>query len=660
MKMNYSDYIKTHKNTSEKIYICPGYSLIVGTSYINKGINFNVHSKYGEALTLLIYKKGDNKPTYEIEFPESFKIGDLFNMYVGGIDWSLYDYVFKMKGPYNEKEGLLFDQKNLLLDPHASKINGMEKWGVKRKYLHSETVSVDFSYNMEPLPHIPTEELIIYEAHVRGFSINDPSSLAPGTFLGLEKKIPYLLDLGVNCVELLPIFEFDELQNTNINPYTKESLKNYWGYQTISFYAPKASYAKGEVIEELRHLINELHKNHIEIFLDVVFNHTGEMGYDGPTLSFRGLDNKTYYMLDEKGVPYNYTGCGNTFNCNNAIVREFILEALRYWKCQYYIDGFRFDLASVMTRDEKGNVLSNPPLVEQITSDPILADCKLIAEPWDASGLYQLGNFYSDVRWMEWNGKFRDTVRSFLRGDENVVPELMKRIEGSKDLYGDVTSSSVNFICCHDVFTLNDLFSYNEKHNEMNGEDNRDGNDYNLSFNCGVEGDTEDLEILALREKMIKNALVILFTSKGVPMLLMGDECKRTQKGNNNAWCQDNEISWFDWTLPEKNKDIYNWTKSLIKFRKDNKDIFSAKDNIKFHGVKLDEPDISPASHTLAYTYEGDCMSIYVGLNLWTEPLYFDLPEGIWQVAFSTDNNMCLTKEVLIAPQSVVVLTTIN
>ena len=654
--MKYSKYIKIHKKTDENIYICPGYSLIVGTSYLIHGINFNVMSKYGETLTLLIYKKGSKTPTYEIEFPKSFKVGDLFNMFVGGIDWSLYEYVFKMTGPYNEAEGLLFDDKNMLLDPHASKLSGMEEWGKKREYLRCQSVPVDFSEGMVSKPHIPTDDLVIYEMHVRGFSVSDPTSSAPGTFKGLEEKIPYLLDLGVNCVELMPIFEFDELQNTNLDPKTGDALKNYWGYQTISFYAPKAGYAKGDVIDELRHLINELHKNKIEVFLDVVFNHTGEMGYDGPSLSFRGLDNKTYYMLDEKGEPYNYTGCGNTFNCNNPLVREFILDSLRYWRSQYFIDGFRFDLASVMTRDEKGNVLSNPPLVEQITTDPILADCKLIAEPWDASGLYQLGNFYSDPRWMEWNGKFRDTVRSFLRGDDNVIEELLQRIGGSHDLYGEATSSSVNFVCCHDGFTLYDLFSYNEKHNENNGEENRDGNDYNLSFNCGVEGDAEDSEILALRKKLIKIALVILFTSKGVPMILMGDECMRTQKGNNNAWCQDNEISWFDWTLPNRNKDILDWTKSLIKFRKDNKELFSAKDNIKFHGVNLNAPDTSQTSHTLAYTYELGNKIIYVGLNLYSEPLTFNLPERNWKVVFSTDDNMCLKDKVLINPQSVVVL----
>ena len=648
-----SKYIKFNKENLP-LNIRKGNCLIPGTSYILDGINFNIFSKNGENLYLVIFHKGEEKPIAEILFPPHFKVGDNFNMFVSGIDWSLYDYCLRMSGENNLSQGLLFDENVYLLDPRASKVNGMEVWGKQRNYLHSETLSVDFSRDMVDVPKLPLEKLIIYELHVRGFSAGDKFSVAPGTFLGLEEKIPYLKKLGVNCVELMPIFEFDELQNTNLNPFTKEPLKNYWGYQTISFYAPKAGYAKGEVIEELRHLINALHENNIECILDVVFNHTGEMGSDGPCLSFRGIDNKTYYMLDENGEPFNYTGCGNTFNCNNSVVREFILSALRYWRCQYFIDGFRFDLASVMTRDEKGNVLSNPPLIEAISNDPILADCKMIAEPWDASGLYQLGGFGDSYSWLEWNGQFRDVARSFLRGDCGTVENLIKRVSGSKDIYGDNHFSSVNFVCCHDGFTLKDLFSYNSKHNEANGEDNRDGNDFNLSWNCGVEGETEDEEILKLRHKQVLNALTLLFMSKGVPMLLMGDECGRTQQGNNNAYCQDNELSWFDWSLPEKNKDIWEFCRDLIAFRKENTGLWGG--NMVFHGVELNKPDTCDYSHTLAWTLESEGKMIYVCFNMFTELLEFRLPEGNWGMMFSSDSNFVMDGKVFVKPYSSVVL----
>ncbi|MBQ0104830.1 MAG: glycogen debranching enzyme, partial [Armatimonadetes bacterium] len=524
------NFIKILKPTEENIYILPGYPNLPGTNYVGGEINFNIVSKYGKKLKILIFRKEENEPSFEISCPHNFRLGFQFSFRIGGIDWSLYDYVFRMEGMKDEKEGLLFDENNFLLDPYANKINGMEKWGEERTLLKSEILPSDFVFNNVNNYRKKTENLIIYEMHLRGFTAGEEDNEFRGTYLGLQKKIPYLKKLGVNCVELMPIFEFDELQNTNLD-LMGHRLKNYWGYSTVSFFAPKSGYAYGEVISELKQLIAEFHKNDIEVWLDVVFNHTAEMGSDGPCYSFRGLDNKTYYMLDEEGNPLNYTGCGNTFNCNNVIVRDFIINCLRYWKTEFSADGFRFDLASVMTRDEKGNVLSNPPLLERISNDPILADCRLVAEPWDAVGLYQLGMFYDNSRWLEWNGKYRDTVRRFLRGDDNIISELKNRIDGSADLYGNSNLCSINFICCHDGFTLMDLFSYNEKHNENNGEINRDGSDWNLSCNFGVEGETDNPDILALRKKMIKNALIILFMSKGIPMILMGDECGRTQKG---------------------------------------------------------------------------------------------------------------------------------
>lgn len=645
-------YIKQFIDKKEEISIYLGFPLLYGTNYIINGMNFNIPTKYGHTLKILLYEKDSDKLVYEITCPEKYKIGTLFSIFIDGINWKDYSYSIKILGP--KGKDLFFDENNNLLDPYANRVIGMDKWGERKGELRSYFTQYE-KYMINDCPKIPKDDLIIYEVHVRGFTINDKNNIAPGTYKGLEAKIPYLKDLGVNCIELMPIFEFDENQNNNINPFTKEPLKNYWGYNTVSFYSPKASYAYEEPVKELQNLINTCHKNNIEVILDVVFNHTAEMGNDGPILSFRGLDNKTFYMLDENGEPYNFTGCGNTVNCNNPVVREFIINCLKYWRSVYSVDGFRFDLASVMSRDEKGYVLNNPPLVEQISSDNILADCKLIAEPWDASGLYQLGNFYNNNRWMEWNGKYRDDVRSFLNGHDNIIAPLMKRINGSEDIYGDSSLASINFISCHDGFTLNDIFSYNSKHNEANGENNRDGNDYNISCNYGIEGPTEDKEINFIRNKQIKNALTILFMSKGVPMFLMGDECGRSQKGNNNAYCQDNEISWFDWLLLEKNKDIFEYTKTLIKLRKDNIKIFN--NPIKFHGVLLNKPDTSSTSHTLAWELSYENKKIYIAINLYEKELSFELPKGTWNMILSNDDNVISNNSVKIKPFSSVVLT---
>lgn len=653
--MNYSDYIRKYSKNSKDIKIYPGYPLISGTNYINGGLNINVTSKYGKNVYIMIYKTGSEKPSYEIKFPEDFRYGNTFSMYIRGIDWKKYEYTLRVSGEYDPKKGLLFDENNELLDPYANKISGMDNWGEERKYLRSGVIVRERNKNRIIKSCVPLDEMVIYEMHVKGFTSGDGENCAPGTFQGMEEKIPYLKKLGVNCVEFMPIFEFDEMQNTLVNPFNNDRLKNYWGYQPISFYAPKSGYAKGDVISELKHLIDELHRNSIECWLDVVFNHTGEMGDDGPAVSFRGLDNSVYYMLDEEGQPYNFTGCGNTFNCNNAAVRDFIIDSLRYWRCEYDIDGFRFDLASVMTRDEKGTVLQNPPLIDQISNDPVLAGCRFVAEPWDAGGLYQLGVFYKYPNWLEWNGKYRDTLRGFMRGDNNTVADVKNRVSGSLDIYGN-NLSSVNFICCHDGFTLNDLFSYNEKHNEANGENNRDGNDWNLSFNCGCEGETDNKEILALRDKMVKNALIILFMSKGIPMILMGDECRRTQKGNNNAYCQDNEISWFDWSLPEKNRDLEKLVSDLTFFRKKHKNLFSLDSRTEFHGIKLNSPDYSETSHTLAFVLADNKEEIYVGMNMYTEKLSFELPEGEWDTVFSSGNNTVKDNYTEIDRKSVAVL----
>ena len=410
--------------------------------------------------------------------------------------------------------------------------------------------------------------------HVRGFTRHASSGVKfPGTFAGVREKIPYLKSLGVNCVEFLPIYEFDEFDNSRPSPVTGERLLNYWGYSTVGFFAPKSAYAAtgkmGMQVDELKSLVKALHKEGIEVILDVVFNHTAEGNERGPYISFKGLDNKTYYMLTPEGYYYNFSGTGNTLNCNNPVVRSLVVDCLRYWVTDYHIDGFRFDLASILGRDPWGAPLSNPPLLESLAFDPVLAKCKLIAEAWDAGGLYQVGSFPAYGRWAEWNGKYRDCIRKFLKGDGRMVGEMGQRLQGSPDLYGRRgATASVNFVTCHDGFTLHDLVSYNEKHNEVNGEDNRDGGNDNESWNCGAEGPTEDQEINQLRRQQVKNALAMLLVSRGVPMLLMGDEVGRTQGGNNNAYCLDNETSWLDWGLREHNAELFDFVRHFLAFRK--------------------------------------------------------------------------------------------
>jgi len=644
----------------ENIHIMPGRVIVEGSFPMFYGMNFAVFSAYGKKLWLVLFKKDALEPCCEIEFPKNFNIGHMFNMFIDGITWKKYEFCYRMDGEYNPKKGMMFNKNNLLLDPYASKISGRDVWGQpETKNLRCETGYLDFNWEDDKHLNIKLENLIVYEMHVRGFTAHSSSGVEhKGTFLGIKEKIPYFKELGINCIELMPIFEFDELQNTLKNPITGESLKNYWGYSTISFFAPKNGYAakvNGDVIYELKSVIKELHANGIEVLLDVVFNHTAEMGNDGPVISFRGLDNKTYYMLDENGEPYNFSGCGNTLDCNNPVVRDYILNSLRFWASEYHIDGFRFDLASILSRDSNGNVLSNPPLIESITHDPVIGKCKLVAEPWDATGLYQLGVFSDNKRWTEWNGDYRDTIRHFLRGDSGVAEHTMQRIMGSPDLYldsGRGPTSSINFICCHDGFTLMDLFSYDIKHNENNGENNKDGSDLNISWNCGVEGETDDIDIINLRKRMIKNALVVLFCSKGIPMLLMGDECGRTQKGNNNAYCQDNEISWFDWTLLEKNKDLFEFTKKLISLRK----IIrlrhllnvNKKDDFIFHGVIPYNPDLSYSSHSIAYHFE--CVKskknyynryVYIAINMYWADLEFTVPnlDCVWYKKIDTSKD---------------------
>jgi isoamylase len=659
-----------------------GRPLPFGASQVEGGINFSVYSRHARSCTLVLLKKRQSEVMAEIPFPDEFRIGNVFAMVVFGLDYDNIEYGFRMEGPYDPRAGHRFDATKILLDPYAKVIGGRDVWGVQPDwndvYQHrGRIVFDDFDWQSDRPLEIPIEDLIIYEMHVRGFTQHPSSGVKhPGSFAGIREKIPYLKDLGVNCVELMPIFEFDEFENSRTHPETGELLLNYWGYSQVGFFAPKAGYAAtgkfSMQVDELKALIQDLHNNGIEVFLDVVFNHTAEGNENGPTISFRGIDNQTYYMLTPDGYYFNFSGTGNTLNCNNPIVRNLVLDCLRYWAAEYHVDGFRFDLASILGRDPSGAPLSNPPLLENLAFDPILAKCKLIAEAWDAGGLYQVGSFPSYGRWAEWNGKYRDTIRKFLKGDMGQVGEMAQRIQGSPDLYWwRGPTASINFITAHDGFTLSDLVSYNHKHNEANGENNNDGNNDNDSWNCGWEGPTDDAGINALRSRQMKNAVAMLMVSQGIPMILMGDEMARSQQGNNNAYCHDNALSWMDWTLLKSNADLWRFFKHCIAFRKAhvslrnrthlrNQDyVGSGYPDISWHGVRAWQPDWSGASRILAFMLCGKHANngktpddyIYVTMNMHWESHLFDLPvlpQGLQWHVFA--NTMALPPEDIWEP----------
>ena len=510
-----------------------------GATFVPGGVNFSIYSSHATSCKLVLFKKGEAQPMIEIPFPNEFRIGDVFAMIVFGLDYENIEYGYRMEGPFDPNNGHRFDPSKILMDPYAKAISGRDVWGQPPNWDNifphrSLLVFDDFDWGDDRLLEIPMEDLVIYEMHVRSFTRHPSSGVKfPGTFAGIRQKIPYIKELGVNCIELMPIYEFDEYENSRISPETGETLMNYWGYSTVGFFAPKAGLAAtgklGMQVDELKALVKELHRNGIEVFLDVVFNHTAEGNENGPYISFKGIDNKTYYMLTPEGYYFNFSGTGNTLNCNNPVVRNIVLDCLRYWASEYHIDGFRFDLASILGRDPLGYPLSNPPLLESLAFDPILAKCKLIAEAWDAGGLYQVGSFPAYGRWAEWNGKFRDGLRKFLKGELGLVKDMAQRLQGSPDLYASRgPTASINFITCHDGFTLYDLVAYNDKHNDANGEGNRDGANDNNSWNCGWEGPTEDPGIRAMRTRQIKNAAAMLLVSQGVPMILMGDEVART------------------------------------------------------------------------------------------------------------------------------------
>ncbi|NUM34114.1 MAG: glycogen debranching protein GlgX [Candidatus Brocadiae bacterium] len=693
--MGIKNFFRKIHSKESKIKTQQGKPIPLGATFYENSINFAVFAAHASRVSLLLYNKEQDVPFEEISLdPKIHKTGDVWHILVSGISRDI-QYGYRVGGE-NRKDHY-YSEDNILLDPYAHALYPTLKWGwsteitqKNKRITISRSCLVDhaFDWQDDAPPLIPMHESILYEFHVRGFSRHASSkSKYSGTYKGIIEKIPYLKDLGITAIELLPVFEFDETDNGNYNPETGEKLKNFWGYSTISFFVPKASYAfeyqKNAHILEFKEMVRELHKAKIEVILDVVFNHTAEGDQRGPTLSFRGLDNCVYYLLTKEGEYMNFSGCGNSVKANHPVVSDFIIDCLRYWVLEMHVDGFRFDLASILTRDEKGIPMADPPVIKRIALDPILKNVKLIAEAWDAGGLYQVGSFPSYGRWSEWNGKFRDDVRAFIKGDNGVVHALAARLIGSPDLYGEKgrpPSHSINFITCHDGFTLNDLVSYNKKKNTMNGEENRDGEQNNLSWNCGEEGESKNPIVLKLREKQRKNFMAILLLSQGVPMLLGGDEFGRTQQGNNNAYCQDNEISWIDWDLLEKNAAFLRFVKEMIALRKRH---FQAKDfqdyQISWHGVKVGRPDWSYHSHSLALLIEQtkktkDTKAFYIILNAFWMPLTFDLPkpssDKVWHILMDTakespldittqeDSAVWKEKQYTLEPRSVVVLIT--
>ncbi|WP_204243803.1 glycogen debranching protein GlgX [Trichococcus ilyis] len=642
-------------------YMRPGLYRNFGVVVTPGGVSFTVHSRKASSIQLALFKPNASEPYVLIPFPENYRIGNVHSMIVFGLDIETFEYAYLVDGPYNPKKGLIFDATRYLLDPYAKAITGQKLYVDQKKNRkgYRALVSInDFDWGNQRSPMISMGDLIIYEIHVRGFTKDTSSGVqAPGTFSGLAEKIPYLKELGINAVELMPIFEFDEISDRLVEG---KGLADYWGYNTVGFFAPHTSYIHDKGInrtgDDLKELIRKLHENNIEVILDVVFNHTAEGNEEGPFLSFKGFDNAVYYMLPPDGKYYNFSGCGNTFNCNHPIVQNLIMDCLRYWVTEYRVDGFRFDLASILGRDQNGEPMCHPPLLRNLAFDPILAHVKLIAEAWDAGGLYQVGKFSSHNRWSEWNGKYRDDLRRFLKGDTGMAHIVAERISGSHDLYDPVRrghEASVNFITCHDGFTLRDLFAYNQKHNEANGWNNMDGENNNNSWSCGVEGDTDDPDIQALRNRMARNACTILLASQGTPLLLAGDEFGRSQGGNNNPYCQDNEISWLNWKLLEENRNLFEFFKKMIALRKKHQVLRNSKlpascglPASSKHGTEpwyLDPaPETSFLGVMLASRNAQDSQDeiAYVGVNShWMSQIIRlpDLPSGLfWKLAVDT------------------------
>lgn len=673
MKSYHQKFVSDHPYESSPMAeiagfpVRPGIYDLNGATPLQKGVNFTIHTCGGTSCELLLFHRAQEEPFAVLPFPEAYKIGDVYSMIVYGLNIDEFEYAYRVDGPYCPEKGLLFDKNKILLDPYAKAVAGQRTWGIRWDHTyHARVVKDRFDWGDMLQSKKELCDLIIYELHVRDFTHHPSSGVQHrGTFSGLMEKIPYLKELGINAVELMPIFEFDETMNSRT--VDGKQLLECWGYNTVGFFAPNSSYAAANEHNqegtELKTLIKALHDNGIEVILDVVFNHTAEGNEKGNTFSFKGFDNNIYYMLTPDGNYYNFSGCGNTLNCNHPVVQQLILECLRYWTINYRVDGFRFDLASILGRNEDGSPMNNPPLLRTLADDSILSNVKLIAEAWDAGGLYQVGSFPASGRWAEWNGRYRDSLRSYLKGDSWNAWDAAWSISGSGDLYGgyyDNTHSNyagynscVNFLTCHDGFTLYDLYAYNDKHNEANGWNNTDGANDNRSWNCGVEGETDDPEVLSLRRRMIRNACAVLMCSRGTPMFLAGDEFGNTKFGNNNSYCQDNITSWLDWRMLEKNKDLFEFFKFMIAFRKKHPVIHKqlptsvcGMDPIHTHNLNAEETDIPRDARTFCVSFAGYDKEkgkddlIYVAVNTFWEDVTITLPNlhgrGAWHLSVNT------------------------
>lgn len=669
----FPEYLKEVSETGD---VRAGSPLPLGAHREDDGVNFALFSRHATGVRLEFFDDRDaEKPAKVVEFdPRRNRTGDVWHVWVRGVrPGQLYGY--RVDGPYRPGDGHRFNPNKLLLDPLAEAVTYRNDWDFEPALGYDpEDPEEDLSYSEEddasampkcvftqehfdwdgdePLRR-PLAETVIYETHVRGFTIRPSAGVDhPGSYRGLTEKIPYLKDLGITAVELMPVQEFNENELDRVNPETGETLKNYWGYNPVAFLAPESSYCSrgtaGQQTLEFKEMVKALHRAGIEVIIDVVLNHTAEGNRFGPTLCLRGIDNSIYYVLDDDERFYkDYTGTGNTIKADHPVVRDFILDVLRHWVMEMHVDGFRFDLASVLGRDEEGNLLVDPPLLERIAEDPILRETKLIAEAWDAGGAYQVGNF-AERRWAEWNGRFRDDVRRFWRGDEGMLGDFASRIAGSADLYegsGKGPESSINYVTAHDGFTMNDLVSYTRKHNETNGEGNQDGTDANYSANYGAEGEIDDPEVRAVRKRQVKNFLLTLFISRGVPMLLGGDEFRRTQNGNNNAYCQDNEISWYDWAKLDRNEDIHRFTREMIAFRLAHpvlqKAAFYTNDDVQWYTPEGGSPHWDdPREKRLACLILGEEVDLCLLFNASEEQVGFALPDppndGRWHVVADT------------------------
>lgn len=673
MKSYHQKFVSDHPYESSPMAeiagfpVRPGIYDLNGATPLQNGVNFTIHTCGGTSCELLLFHRAQEEPFAVLPFPEAYKIGDVYSMIVYGLNIDEFEYAYRVDGPYCPEKGLLFDKNKILLDPYAKAVAGQRTWGIRWDHTyHARVVKDRFDWGDMPQSKKELCDLIIYELHVRDFTHHPSSGVQHrGTFSGLMEKIPYLKELGINAVELMPIFEFDETMNSRT--VDGKQLLECWGYNTVGFFAPNSSYTAANEHNqegtELKTLIKALHDNGIEVILDVVFNHTAEGNEKGNTFSFKGFDNNIYYMLTPDGNYYNFSGCGNTLNCNHPVVQQLILECLRYWTINYRVDGFRFDLASILGRNEDGSPMNNPPLLRTLADDSILSNVKLIAEAWDAGGLYQVGSFPASGRWAEWNGRYRDSLRSYLKGDSWNAWDAAWSISGSGDLYGgyyDNTHSNyagynscVNFLTCHDGFTLYDLYAYNDKHNEANGWNNTDGANDNRSWNCGAEGETDDPEVLSLRRRMIRNACAVLMCSRGTPMLLAGDEFGNTKFGNNNSYCQDNITSWLDWRMLEKNKDLFEFFKFMIAFRKKHPVIHKqlptsvcGMDPIHTHNLNAEETDIPRDARTFCVSFAGYDKEkgkddlIYVAVNTFWEDVTITLPNlhgrGAWHLSVNT------------------------